>query len=107
MKDIPAAIGKYSILSQLGHGGMGIVYLAYDGHLERNVAIKVMADSGLDSALQERFAREARAVARLRHRNIVTVHEFGNDGALWYIAMEYVEGSSLAEIIREQRPLTM
>src|SRR5713226_10167842 len=77
MAAMPSAIGRYKILQRLGQGGMGLVYLARDPQLDRQVAIKLL-QQGFDSAdLRARFAREAKSVARLRHINIVSVYDIG------------------------------
>jgi predicted ATPase len=88
---------RYRIDSELGKGGMGIVYRAYDTLLEREVAIKVLSEHGLSRDSHSRLLGEARAVASLSHPNIVTVHDVGeHDGAL-FIVMELVSGQSLLE----------
>jgi serine/threonine-protein kinase len=98
MQSAPNRIGKYELLSRLGRGGMGEVYKAFDPHLQRYVAIKVLlATSETDSELIERFQREARAVAQLRHPNIVQVFGFDIEGDKPYMVMEYVEGETLAQ----------
>ena len=87
---------RYRILDQLGKGGMGIVYLAYDNHLHRKVALKFFLNATLDSSEEiARFHREARAAARLNHPNICTVYELGETEDKTFIAMEYVEGITL------------
>jgi predicted Ser/Thr protein kinase len=99
MADQPT-IGKYQIQGLMKRGGMGVLYLGYDPELERQVAIKVIrTDSALDQ-LRERFVREAKAVARLRHPNIVTIFEFGTHDDLQFIVMEYIPGQNLAEFIQ-------
>lgn len=94
-------IGRYRVERELGRGGMGVVYLATDPHINRQVAIKAMDLTGLDSAemrnLKERFIREAEAAGRLNHPGIVTVHDAGDDGNLAYIAMDYAPGKPLSE----------
>ena len=88
----------YEILGPLGAGGMGEVYRARDTRLDREVALKILpAELGRDPAFAERFAREARAMARLSHAHIVTVHDFGQVGDLCYIVMEFLDGMSLRE----------
>jgi serine/threonine-protein kinase len=99
-------IGKFDLLKPLGHGAMGEVFLARDPMIGRQVAIKVIRqDSALAAARQdvvrERFFREARAAGALNHLNIVTIHEFGEDGDLLYLAMEYVEGEDLAVLLEQ------
>jgi serine/threonine-protein kinase len=94
-------IGKYEILEPIGHGGMGVVYLAHDPDLNRRVAIKVIHSHLLDSNPQslKRFFVEAEAIAALQHPNIVVVYELGQHRTRPYIAMEYLLGVSLAEAI--------
>ena len=101
-------ISKYKIISELGRGGMGVVYLAHDPDLERNVAIKVLrmevqTSGGEQDEFIERFQREARVVAQLNHPNIIVVHEVGQDNNTMFIVMEYVEGKTLREIINEKK----
>lgn len=96
-----AKIGKYDILEILGRGGMGVVYKAYDPILDREVALKTMTAEGLkDPILRERFYREARAAGKLRHPNIVTIYELGEENNTPYIAMEYLHGHDLHHMIR-------
>src|SRR5271168_489662 len=91
-------LGQYRILGKLGEGGMGVVYRARDEQLERDVAIKVLPTGALaDDAARKRFRREALALSRLNHPNIATVHAFGNESGVDYLAMELVAGSSLAD----------
>jgi len=95
-------LGPYRIEGVLGRGGMGLVLKAYDEQLRRPVALKVLRpDLVGDRAALARFEREARAAAALRHPNIVTVYAVGQDRGLPYIAMEYIDGPSLAEVIRQ------
>jgi serine/threonine protein kinase len=88
-----STIGRYEIVSQLGAGGMGIVYLAYDPKLDRPVAVKVLRP-GLRTA-QARLLREGQSVARLAHPNVVRVFDVGTEGDELFVAMEYVEGTTL------------
>jgi len=93
-------LGSYEILSPLGAGGMGEVYLAHDQRLERNVAIKLLPNSHrLDSDRVRRFEREARAASALNHPNIVTIYDIGTCDAGRYMVMELVEGQTLREIL--------
>jgi WD40 repeat protein len=92
----PAPPG-YEILSELGRGGMGVVYKARHLALNRIVALKVLRDGALTEADDRRFRREAEVVARLAHPNIVSIYEVGEWGRQPYLALEYVEGSSLRE----------
>jgi serine/threonine protein kinase len=99
-------VGRYEIQRRLGRGGMGTVYVAHDPVLGRMVAIKVfLSDLELPDAA-ERFTREARSAAALNHANIVTVHDFGDVALQPYIVMEYVQGETLAEIIRRKAPVS-
>ncbi len=103
MADFPDLIGRYQIRSQIGQGGMGTLLLAWDPMLDREVAIKLLKED--DDELRERFAREARSAAKLRHPNVVTIFDVGVHDGRPFIAMEYVKGETLAAIIREQKPL--
>ena len=101
-------VGRYEILERLGEGSMGIIYRAKDRVLERDVALKTLSTAGAsDAELLERFYREARACAKLRHPNIVTIYDFGEEKDLAYIAMELLEGSDLRSIIAERRPMPL
>ncbi len=101
-------LGKYEIQSEIGKGGMGIVYLGYDPLLDRQVAIKVLAPHLVwEEGFVERFLREARASARIKHPNIVTIHDVGQDGDQFYFVMEYLEGQTLAEYVRERGSLPL
>jgi serine/threonine protein kinase len=104
---IPEQIGKYEIVRRLGHGGMGTVYLGRDRDLDRRVAIKVLRAHALSDELLERFLREARAAANLRHDNIITVYEVGQHEQQPFMAMEFVDGTSLADVIKAQQPLPL
>jgi serine/threonine protein kinase len=93
-------IGPYRILSKLGAGGMGQVYLAVDSRLGRRVAIKVLPPQYANDVDRKlRFEREARSASALNHPNIITVHDFSSDGKLDYLVMEYVEGKPLDRLI--------
>ncbi len=110
MPSQPAKIGKYEILSQLGRGGMGVVYKAHDPVIDRVVAIKTILISGDEEEardLVERLHMEARSAGRLHHTNIVTVFDYGDQDQLSYIVMEYVEGVNLARLIEERRPIAL
>ncbi|MBN2092802.1 protein kinase [candidate division KSB1 bacterium] len=97
-------IGHYKILEQIGKGGMGIVYKARDLHLDRIVAIKVLApDSVGDEVAQERFLREARAAAKLSHANITTIHAIEQVDNTYFIDMEFVDGDTLGKLIKTQK----
>jgi len=93
-----AIIGQYHIIKQTGKGGMATVYKAYQPNLDRYVAVKVLTpDLAEAKGFIARFEREARAVARLRHRNILTVFDYGRQGDVFYLVMEYVSGGTLRE----------
>ena len=99
---IGRALNHYKILSELGSGGMGDVYLAEDTKLHRQVALKVLASSVADDAERRaRFEREARAVAALNHPNIVTIHSVEEAEGLHFITMELVRGKTLSELDRK------
>ena len=94
------ALGHYRILSWLGAGGMGEVFLAEDTRLERSVALKVLPpEVTSDPDRRERFTREARAASALNHPNVATIHDIGEVEGISFIAMEYVEGETLAQTI--------
>jgi serine/threonine protein kinase len=97
-------VGRYEVLETLGRGAMGIVYLARDPLIDRQVALKTLRldlDAGMAAEFRERFLREAQAAGRLNHPGIVTIHDVGEDveSGLLYIAMEYIEGRDLKQII--------
>ena len=97
-------IGRYTLTSLLGRGGMAEVYLAHDPQLERDVAIKLILPQFADEpGFGERFANEARAVARLRHSNIVQVHDFDIIGGRPYMVMELADGPSLKQRLQTLR----
>jgi serine/threonine protein kinase len=102
-------IGRFEIKKEIGRGGMGAVYRAWDPELQRDVAIKAMefppAAAGEDTESQrERFLREARTAARLAHPNIVAVHDVLREGDTAYIVMELIKGSSLEAKLQEKGP---
>ena len=107
--DFPPRVGKYEILGRLGSGAMGVVYHARDPLLERDVALKVMLPQiARDPEQKHRFEREARAVARMMHPNVVTVFDLGYhaDGSP-YIAMEFLSGNDLFHMMRATPPLSL
>ncbi len=102
----PARLAEYKVSAVLGRGGMGIVLEAYDESLHRAVALKVLRpELADDRAALTRFTREARAAAALQHPNIVTVYAVGQHGLAHYLAMEYVDGPTLADTIRDGWPV--
>jgi serine/threonine-protein kinase len=111
MGDLPQNIGKYHIKSSLGEGAMGVVYEGFDPDIERRVAIKILHPHLIEykngAEFLERFKREAKSAARCTHPNIVTVLEYGQDGDMPYIVMEFVEGLSLEEIIKQGRGISL
>ncbi len=97
-------IGKYKILKPLGGGAMGKVYLAHDPLINRDVAIKVLSGNFKENpTLLKRFYVEAQAAGKLKHPNIVTIFDMGEEGDLPYIVMEYLEGDSLFTLIKEKK----
>jgi tetratricopeptide (TPR) repeat protein len=101
-------IGKYQIRKVIGRGSMGTVYEALDPVFQRTVALKTVSPREADSPeLRARFLGEAQAAGRLRHRNIVTVYDVGEDKGQPYIAMEYVDGYDLERVIQQKRPLAV
>ena len=98
------ALSHYRIVSKLGAGGMGEVYLAHDQSLDRKVAIKVLpTDLASHRDRMERFIREAKSAAALNHPNIATIHEIGESDGTKFIAMEYIDGVTLREKIYKER----
>src|ERR1039458_8141887 len=94
--------GRYAVTARIAHGGMGPVYLAMDTRLDREVALKVMhAELARDDDFVRRFIGEAKSVARLSHQNVVAVFDQGADGPLLYLAMEYVPGRTLKEMLHD------
>ena len=91
---VPATIGRFRVLRPLGAGGMSVVYAAYDERLDRKVAVKLLKGGGSPDN-QARMLREAQAMAKLSHQNVVAVHEVGTWGEQVYIAMEFVKGMDL------------
>jgi serine/threonine-protein kinase len=93
-------LGKYEIQAEIGKGGMGVVYRGYDPLLDRKVAVKVLAPHLVwEPDFIERFLREARSAARLKHAGIVTIYDVGQERNWYYIVMEYLEGHTLAQVI--------
>ena len=105
--DLQAALaGEYSLQRELGRGGMGVVYLARDVQLDRDVAIKVLPTHlARDPEARERFVREARLAASLSHPHIVPIHRVSEAGGFVFFVMGYVEGETLGERIRANGPL--
>ncbi len=99
--------GRYAVTARIAHGGMATVYLALDTRLDRRVALKVMhAELARDDEFVRRFIGEAKSVARLSHQNVVGVFDQGADGPFLYLAMEYVPGRTLKEMLRDRGRFT-
>ncbi len=96
-----ASLGRYLILDRLGQGGMGVVYAAYDPELDRKVALKLMRDERARDG-GARLLREAQAMARLQHPNVIAVHDVGTLRGRVFVAMEFVDGETLAEAVRSR-----
>src|SRR5947209_13699820 len=101
-----ARLGDYRILREVGHGGMGVVYEAVQVSLGRHVALKVLPKPLLaDARTNARFDREAKALAKLHHTNIVPVFGVGEEGGLRYYAMQFIQGLGLDEVLEELKAL--
>src|SRR5574340_1830789 len=95
-------IGRFEILSELGKGGQGAVYLAHDTRLDRQVAIKTLRKLGHKT---EQLIHEARIVSKLQHPNIITLYDSGEDQGAPYLVYAYVEGKTLAQFIKQEKNL--
>src|ERR1019366_3840728 len=104
---VDRTLGHYRVLQKIGAGGMGVVYQGLDTHLDRLVALKILPqESVADSERRRRFAQEAKAASALNHPNIITVYDIDNADGVDFIAMEYVEGRTLEQLIgRHGMPL--
>ena len=103
----PARLGKYEVIGVIGEGAMGVVYRGFDPDIRRTVALKTIRRPAGESSeaaaeMAARFRNEAQAAGRLQHPGIVGVYDFGDDGRVAFIAMEFVEGQSLAHYLRQQ-----
>jgi serine/threonine protein kinase len=97
-------LSHYRIVSKIGAGGMGEVYLAQDTKLDRKVALKILpADLAANQDRMRRFVQEAKAAAALNHPNIATIHEIGESEGTSFIAMEFIDGVTLREKIHQER----
>ena len=92
----PASIGRYAVTGLLGEGGMGVVYAAYDDRLGRPVAIKMIKAAVSEPAARDRFQREARSAASVNHPGICQLYEIGEEDGELFLAMELLQGESLA-----------
>ncbi len=100
--------GHYQVVEELGRGGMGVVYKAWEPTLDRFVAIKVLADNlAHDESIKQRFIREAKAMATINHPNVIHIHTIGEEDGLPYFAMEFIQGSSLSEILKQGNVLSL
>ena len=100
-------LGRYEIISELGHGGMGTVYHARDPRFQRDVAIKVLPREFMhDPQFSARFDREAQTIAALEHPNILPVYDFGDQDGQPFLVMRYLSGGSLADKL-EKGPLNI
>src|SRR5260221_8606488 len=101
-EEIAGKFPQFEILECLGRGGMGVVYKARQKSLNRLVAIKILApERERDARFAERFAREAELLAKLSHTHIVTIHDFGETGGLYFLVMEFVDGVNLRDLMRD------
>lgn len=97
---------RYELIQKIGSGGMAVVYQAYDTSLDRQVAVKLLREEYIDNPdFIRQFQREAKAVAKLSHQNIVNIYDFGTSDDLMYLVMEYVDGCTLKELITKNGPL--
>src|SRR5262245_32578641 len=107
-RDPKRILGKYTLLQELGRGGMAVVYQAWDSSLAQFVALKIIRDPDADlpgattGAKSEEFLREARTAARLQHPNIVRVFEVGAHDGRHFLSMEYIAGQTLAELLKPE-----
>ena len=103
---IGSSLGRYRLERELGEGGMGVVHAAFDPDLQRRIALKVLRIAAAGTEAKDRLLREARAMARLAHPNVVTVHEVGTANGRDYVAMELILGDTLADWLRtdQRRP---
>src|SRR5262245_39396782 len=104
---ISGLIGRYEVQRLLGTGGMGVLYLAHDPVIDRFVAIKLLRNDLDSKDFRERFAREARSAGRLHHPNVLTIFDVGEHAGQPFIAMEYIQGETLAALIRQQKGISL
>src|SRR5215831_18160666 len=101
---IGKTISHYLIEAQLGEGGMGVVYLARDLTLNRNAAVKFLSSRVADESRRHRFQQEAQTASSLNHPNIVSVYEAGTDDGVQYLITEFIDGYTLGDWVRRERP---
>jgi serine/threonine-protein kinase len=94
---MPERLAQYKVLHQRGEGGMGVVYEAFDERLERKVALKLLKPGVMDPTMRARFWREARTAAAISHPNVCQVFDVGDAEGVTFLAMELLEGQSLAQ----------
>jgi serine/threonine protein kinase len=98
-----STLGHYRVVERIGAGGMGVVYKAQDLHLDRFVALKILPPEKIaDPDRKRRFVQEAKAASALNHPNIITIYDISQEGATDFIAMEYVDGRTLEQLIPRQ-----
>ncbi|MCB9565931.1 MAG: serine/threonine protein kinase [Myxococcales bacterium] len=103
---VGARVGRYVVLGRLGAGGMGVVFAAHDPELDRRIALKLLREGGRDShARHQRLLAEAQAMARLAHPNVVAVHDVGEHRGRVFLALELVDGETLASWLTREHPL--
>lgn len=104
---IDQTLGHFHILSELGRGGMGVVYKAHQTNLNRTIALKVLPpELTHDSSYVARFRQEAQSAARLEHAAIIPIYEIGEQNDLHYIAMRYIDGQTLSTVMRDERAMS-
>jgi len=107
-KELPPRVAHYRVISKLGSGGMGEVYVAQDTRLDRKVAIKFLNDEfSRDSDKLKRFIQEAKAASALNHPNILTVYEIGEMDGKNYLATELIDGKTIREQLSHKEPLPL
>src|ERR1022692_4953824 len=99
-------IGRYLVRGEIGKGGFGVVYRAWDPVMRRDVAIKVLTSVN-DPGMLARFRSEPATTGVLKHKNIITVHDFGEHNSVPYLVMELLEGRSLSDVIDKGPPLSL
>ena len=95
------SVARYLLVDELGRGGMGVVFKAYDPDLDRPVALKLIAGQGNSEIAHDRLLREAQALARLQHPNVIAVYDVGPFGRDVFIAMEFVQGKTLRQWLKD------
>src|ERR671924_1765764 len=102
--DVGTRLGRYEIRSKIGEGGMGEVYLAQDTKLDRKLALKILpVELAANADRMRRFTQEAKAAAALNHPNIAHIYEIGESDGTHFIAMEFIDGQTLRELIQHRQ----